>query len=151
MNPTCRPKRLPSRQRPMPRKEDYESLPAEVEYDRALDKALKLLAVRSRSRSELQDRLGPAGFSPEVVEKVDARLGELGLVDDMAFAMEWAGQATDGRGLSSRRIRHELTSRGVPPDVADEAVSETADFDRALALARRRALTYGGLQELPPT
>jgi regulatory protein len=148
MNPTCRPRRLPSRQRKIPpQEEEFESLPADVEYDRALDKALKLLTVRSRSRSELGDRLGRAGFSGEVIEKVDARLNELGLVDDLAFAKEWASQAIAGRGLSSQRIQRELATRGVPEAVTEEALpyGPGGDFDRALGLARRRVLTYGGL------
>jgi regulatory protein len=145
MNPSCRPKRLPVRRRRMSPEEEFESLPADIEYDRALDKALKLLTVRARSRSELRDRLARAGFGAEVVDKVDARLDELGLVDDLVFAKEWAGQAIAGRGLSSGRIRNELASRGIATEVVDQAVPERADFDRALGLARRRALTYGGL------
>ena len=149
MNPTCRPKRLPSRLRQPPPSEEFESLPADVEYDRALDKALRLLTVRARSRLEIGERLGRAGFGGEVIEKVEARLGELGLIDDLAFAELWAEQAIAGRGLSSRMIRRELASRGIPPGVANDALGSCGDdYDRALGLARRRAMTYGGLTKI---
>jgi regulatory protein len=142
----CRPsQRLPSRRKPT-FLIDEEPLPAVVDYDRALDKALKLLTFRARSRHEIKDRLARAGFAQDVVERVDARLFELGLLDDPGFAKEFADQAM-ARGLSLQMVRHQLSTRGVAPEVVDVALAEEAwgDLDRALGLARRRAMTYGDL------
>jgi regulatory protein len=142
----CRPsQRLPSRQKPTVLI-DEEPLPAVVDYDRALDKALKLLTFRARSRHEIRDRLARAGFAEGVVYKVDARLYELGLLDDSGFAREFADQAM-ARGLSLQLVRHQLATRGVAPDVVEVVLAEEVwgDLDRALGLARRRAMTYGDL------
>lgn len=125
-----------------------EPLPADVDYDRALDRAVSLLAERSRSRWEIRDRLRRAGFDDHLVGKVDARLMDLGILDDDAFSREIAERA--GReGMSSEATRAVLLSKGVEAEIADRAIAETgeeSDASRALALARRRARTY---RELP--
>lgn len=135
---------LPARRKPVTVKDD--PLPADVVYDRAFDKALRLLTYRSRSRKELKDRLARAGFEPEVVAKVDARLYELGLIDDPGFAKDFADQAL-ARGVSINLVRHELEDRGVAPEVVNVALAEESwgDLERARGVARRRALTYGDL------
>lgn len=125
---------------------EEEQLPAEVVYDRAFDKALRLLTYRSRSRKELKDRLARAGFEPNVVSKVEARLYELGLLDDPGFARDFAEQAL-ARGVSIHLVRHELENKGVAPDVVEIALAEETwgDLERARGVARRRALTYADL------
>lgn len=148
MKAPCRTKRLPSRTRKKD-KNSFESLPADQAYDRALDRALKLLTHRARSRWEIRERLSRAGFEEEIVDKVDARLSELDLLNDQAFAEEWAELSGNGRGLAGRAIREDLAQRGVAPQVAEAATSAlvTDDRGRALALARRRVHAY---HDLPP-
>lgn len=125
-------------------------LPSEVAYDKALDRAMGLLAARSRSRWEVRDRLLRAGFDPEVVEKVEARLIELSILDDDAFAREFVERAAAGRGVALRVIAELLRSRGVDPPVLQSALeefgeSEETESERALRLARRRLHAYSGL------
>src|SRR5206468_10552152 len=50
------------------------------------DRALRLLAVRDRSRRELQRRLLMAGFDAEAVEETLERLESAGVIDDRRFA-----------------------------------------------------------------
>jgi regulatory protein len=120
-------------------------LPADVDYDRALDRAMRLLTERARSRWEVRDRLRRAGFDDHVVAKVDARLVELAILDDYGFACLLAEQ-NRGRGISDSLIRVQLKGRGVDPETSDRAMADTEserDAERALDLARRRARTYG--------
>lgn len=147
MKAPCRTKRLPPRTRRR-NEQSFETLPADQAYDQALDRALKLLTYRSRSRWEIRERLQRAGFEEEIVDKVDARLTELDLLNDQAFAREWAQLAGDGRGLAEQAIRSDLAHRGVAPQVASAATQglATDDFGRALALARRRIHAYHDLR-----
>ena len=48
------------------------------------ERALGLLAVRPRSRRELERRLLQAGFEPEEVQDTLGRLERVGLIDDAA-------------------------------------------------------------------
>ena len=50
------------------------------------ERALGLLAVRQRSRREIQRRLERAGFGPEEVREELDRLQQVGLIDDEAFS-----------------------------------------------------------------
>lgn len=107
---------------------------------------MKLLAVRARSRRELSDRLLSMGFAPVAVEKVDVRLVELGLVDDVEFALERVRHLLS-RGRSASAMKRDLASRGVAEEVIDSSIDVLEDAggdrERAVALARRRAETCG--------
>ena len=108
-------------------------------YRTAMARAGRLLALRSRSECELRERLTTAGFDPEVVERVTARLTEVGLIDDRAFARAWVEERSRARGLGERALLAELEAKGVARAVAEEAVTEAGlDEDaRALELAHR--------------
>jgi regulatory protein len=87
------------------------------------------------------------GIEPEVAEAVLARLTDVGLIDDEAFAAAWVASRHVGRGLARKALAHELRTRGVADAVVDAAVGELdpdreADTARALA-AKRLASTRG--------
>jgi regulatory protein len=75
----------------------------------AKDAALRLLAVRARSRGELERRLAQRGFGEAVVAAALDRLAEAGLVDDAAFAAAYA-ESRAARGADARVIASELRS-----------------------------------------
>jgi regulatory protein len=105
------------------------------------DRALRLLAVRPRSRREMESRLRSAGFDAETVTEELARLEEVGLIDDERFAQEFAEQAL-GRRLSGRRaVASSLAAKGVSRPVIEQALQdvEVDDDVRAAELARSRA------------
>lgn len=143
--PSCHPEFLLHRDRRASTLTQMEPLPSEYDYDRALDYVMKLLAQRSRSRWEIRDRMRRAGFDDQVVAKVDARLVELQILDDRAFAQETV-EHSQGKGMSSFAIRRALRSKGLDGTTVEEAMrGADSDAERALELARRRARTYGRL------
>lgn len=108
----------------------------------AKDRALRLLAVRSRSREELRRRLVRAGFEAEEVAAALDDLEAVGLVDDDRFARELAAHHLERRGSGRRAALAALRRAGVGAPVAEEALSELDRGDeeaRAEALARTRA------------
>lgn len=121
----------------------------EASYDLALDKALKLLARRARSRRELRTLLARMGFEQPVVSRVESRLVEVEVLDDASFAYAAAEYYGRNRGESRRAVRSRLATEEVPEAVIGEVISEIlgeeSDLDRALALATRRARRYGRL------
>jgi regulatory protein len=111
------------------------------------ERALGLLAVRPRSRRELERRLLAARFEPEEVQDVLVRLERVGLVDDEAFARQFAEQRFGSRKEGSRAVAHGLRAAGIAPSLA-EAVSQEAPEDeeeRAADLARSRASRLTGV------
>ena len=105
----------------------------------AKDRALGLLAVRWRSRRELETRLRAAGFEPDQVSIALQDLERAGLIDDDRFARELA-RAKSGRLDGNRNVRSALAKAGVAPQLTDEVVADLGEEeDRAHALAERKA------------
>jgi regulatory protein len=105
---------------------------------------LRLLTARPRSRVELAGALRRRGIPEEVGQAVLDRLGELGLVNDAELAQTTVFSRHHHRGLGRRALNTELQRRGVPDEIAREAVAGLRPEDeerRARALVRRKLRT----------
>ncbi|MGO1053018.1 recombination regulator RecX [Crossiella sp. CA198] len=114
----------------------------------ARDICLRLLTARPRTKSELAQSLTRKGVDPEVAEGVLARLDEVGLIDDAAFAEVWVRSRHAYQGMAKRALSVELRRKGVADEVAAEAVAAVdpaAEEERARELVRKR-LRGGSLQ-----
>lgn len=80
-----------------------------------------------------------------------SRFGEVGLIDDTAFARAWVDSRHRGRGLSRQALRRELRDRGVDDEVVADAVDDVSDDDELAAargLVRKRARSMQRLEPL---
>ncbi|MBA3551947.1 MAG: regulatory protein RecX [Actinobacteria bacterium] len=112
----------------------------------AKDRALGLLAVRWRSRQELERRLLQAGFQAEDVRSTVDGLLDAGLVDDDRFARELVRSHVTTRLSGDRAIKAALRQRGVSEVVQEQALRGAGEeTERAAALASRRAPRMRGL------
>jgi len=106
------------------------------------ERALRLLAVRPRSRSELAARLRQAGFEPDEVGEELARLEGVGLVDDEDFARQLVEHELGNRRAGSRAVVQRLLAKGVDRATIDRTLATVPappEEDRALELATGRA------------
>lgn len=105
----------------------------------AMKSALRLLSYRPRSEREIRDRLTKKGVRQEVRDATLARLREIGLIDDEAYARAFV----ESRGRASPRARRliasELRTKGVGRQVADEAAADLDEREAAHRAAARRA------------
>ncbi|MBX6751069.1 MAG: regulatory protein RecX [Micromonosporaceae bacterium] len=115
--------------------------------ERARQICLRLLAVRPRTRSELATALRRRGIDAQVAEEVLRRYGEVGMVDDEAFARAWVTSRHHSRGLARRALAAELRQRGIDSDTVGRALTEL-DSDTEVATAR--ALVERKLRLEPP-
>ena len=111
------------------------------------ERALGLLAVRQRSRRELERRLVQAGFEPDDVSAELTRLEAVGLVDDEAFARAVVEGRMGSRGESRRVVAGRLAQAGVASELALVALDEApeSEQDRADRVAESRVGRLGGL------
>ena len=100
------------------------------QYPEALDRAVGLLAVRARSRQEVERRLAERGYLSDTVEMVLYKLERERLLSDEAFAQAWA-EGRAARGLGKARLRQELRMKGVESGIADNAIDALDDGDMA--------------------
>ena len=113
------------------------------------ERALGLLAVRQRSRREIQRRLERAGFGPEEIGEELDRLQQVGLVDDEAFARVVVEHSFTTRREGRRVVAGRLISAGIAPDIVEAALDPVVggEEERADAFAVAKAAK---LSSLPP-
>src|SRR3954452_13636870 len=105
-----------------------------MDHQRALEKALRALAVRERTEQELRDWLGRKNVEPDVIDDVIGAVREEGLVDDAGYARRFAEDRRVLDRWGSERIARALERRGVQRDLVDQALAGH-DRDDELAVA----------------
>ncbi len=83
--------------------------------------ALRLLAARPRSESQLRERLlerADAGLVDQCIE----RLKEMGYLDDLRYAESYASHRVRNKSIGRARVARELARREVSGDVIAEAL-----------------------------
>jgi regulatory protein len=89
-----------------------------------LEAAARFLEARSRSVAEVRRRLTGAGYRPDLVDGAIARMTELGMLDDEAFARAWVESRDRARPRGERAIREELRQKGIDREVVDMVLAE---------------------------
>ena len=87
---------------------------------------LRFLEARSRSIAEVRRRLTQAGYRPELVEGAVARLVDLGMLDDAAFAQAWIESRDRAHPRGEHALRRELGLKGVERPIVDELLATRA-------------------------
>jgi regulatory protein len=106
----------------------------------AMERAGRLLAIRPRTEIEIRSRLAKAGHDDDLIEQAVARLVEMKLIDDLEFAHRWVEERRRTRPRGAVALRAELRAKGVPEEVAEQAIAESAAGEEALATELAAAL-----------
>jgi regulatory protein len=112
-------------------------------YEKLVNSAIRFVSFRPRSEKELRDfltkKLTKWAVSGEVLlEKVIARMGELGYVDDEKFAAWWVDQRTSFKPKGNRLIKMELSAKGVPVAIISSILASRGS--ESLVEAAKRAV-----------
>ena len=114
---------------------------SETREEQAHAVCLRLLTVRSRTRSELAGNMTKRGYAEDVVASVLGRLTAVGLIDDADFADQWVRSRRTHAGKGKRALASELRTKGVDDDViaaALEGIDAGAERERAEQLVDRK-------------
>ncbi len=98
-------------------------------------RALRLLARREHSRSELARKLSPHAESSGAIDEVLEALVQKKQLSEARFAEERARSLS--RKYGAARIRQDLKSKGVSDALIDQVSSE-GEFERARAILERK-------------
>lgn len=93
----------------------------------AFDAGLKMLAYGDKTANELWRRLTEKGYSAIEADEVVAKMTEYRYIDDQAFAHRYVEK--NKKKKSKRQMKWELLKRGVPDDVADNALQDIEGSD----------------------
>lgn len=108
------------------------------QYTRGRDKAMRMLALRSRSKREIDDALRAMNLRDTIRTGLMRELEEIGLVDDARFAREFVAVKKDVRRIGPHRLRYDLGKLGLGRAAVDEALSDFG-ADEQLTMARALA------------
>jgi regulatory protein len=126
---------------------ERDSAGATDRLEQALAAAYRHLNRRERTQAEMRAHLERAGMDPRDIERAISVLIEEGYLDDARFARLLIQDKRELEGWGSDRIRRVLLTRGVDPDLVQDALAEQdavaeqgagTEIERALALLRRR-------------
>ena len=94
-----------------------------------LEAAARFLEARSRSITEVRRRLTSAGYRTELIDGAVARLKDLGMLDDEAFARAWVESRDRARPRGERALRDELRLKGIDRAVVDQVLEDRRTTD----------------------
>lgn len=93
-----------------------------VSFRRAYNKGLDLLSRRPYGVNELIKKLCEKGHEKEASQKACDRLLELGLLNDEEYARILANDLLQRKNYSTKRIKQELSFRGIPREIIENTV-----------------------------
>jgi len=122
------------------------------EDDKLYNRALRYIALRPRSRWEIEFYLQRKKAAPPLIESIINKLSVIGLVDDEKFAKAFVNDRRLLRPASRRKLVNELRKKHVPPEIIEQAVG-TENEDEQVALRavvdnKRRQTKYQDNQKL---
>jgi regulatory protein len=131
--------------------EEFAKLEQTESGDKAYLAALRFLEARPRSIAEVRARLGRKDFAPEAIDAAIARLADLELLDDTAFARYWVENRQAYRPRGAGALRDELRRKGIDADVTSEVLNDDAltgdESASAWGLARGALRKYASSQD----
>lgn len=115
------------------------------QYPEALNKAVTLLAQRAHASGEIRQKLQRACYLEDTVDMVLYKLQKERLLNDEAFAREFA-RSCALRRMGRNRIRQELARKGLSRALIDQALEELPQEeaeDAAVQLAQKLLRKHG--------
>lgn len=114
------------------------------QYPMALNDAVALLAQRARASGEIRQKLRRKLYMEDTIEMVLYKLEKERLMDDEAFARDWAASRNRCQ-IGRSRILRELRMKGIPQEMAERALEELDEDEgdeAAVALAHKLLRRY---------
>lgn len=114
------------------------------QYPVALNDAVALLAQRARASGEIRQKLRRRLYMEDTIEMVLYKLEKERLMDDEAFARDWAASRARSQ-IGRSRILRELRMKGIPQEMAERALDELDEDEcdeAAVALAQKLLRRY---------
>ena len=99
------------------------SIMQSVNSYKAKEKALNILSYRSHSKKEIIDKI-KRNFGEECAKETANKLESIGLVNDKEFALNYIRQLSEIKRYGIKRIKLELSKKGIHPELISEIVEE---------------------------
>lgn len=111
-----------------------------------LDRAIKLIARRPRSKKEITLYLKKKKACPTLINQIVKELQSLGLIDDREFALWWIGQRQTFRPKGKYALQKELQAKGIDRTLVESLLESLNEEKEAQKALKKRLDRY---QDLP--
>ncbi len=115
-------------------------LQGQLEINRGLGTAYRIIKYRPRSEKEIRNRLQKHGFGDTQIDQVIEKLKEQHLLDDQKFAEFWTDQRTAFSPRSRWLVSRELGQKGIDKEIIEQAVGDIDEDSAAYDLAYKKAV-----------
>jgi len=108
---------------------------------KARERALRLIAYRDRTVSEIRKRLIGSDFPEDVVNEVVKQMVQAELINDEKFSRDYVKNRSAAKPMGRKRLTWELRSKGAEPPAVEQALEgldEQAEYRLALETAQKK-------------
>jgi regulatory protein len=107
----------------------------------AYERAVRFLANRPRSTSEIRRKLAEKKTPSAIVETVIGRLQAAGYLNDVEFAKYWVQNRQESSPRGAMALRMEMREKGVPSSIIDDVLADQDAETLALRAAEKKVRT----------
>lgn len=116
------------------------------EFQKLLDKALRLISRRPRSEKEIRDYLKRRKSPSKLIEAVVKKLKQLNQINDSAFASWWVEQRSTFRPRGKFGLTMELRQKGIEEKIIKKVIQKKVnELSLATKAAQKKFKTYKNL------
>lgn len=121
---------------------EIENLVFKNEFQKLVDRTLRLISARPRSEKEIADYLRKRKVGPRLIEAVIKKLKSLGQLDDLEFARWWVEQRVAFRPRGRMGLTMELKRKGINLEIIEATVGGIDELFLAQKVASKRLRAY---------
>lgn len=115
-------------------------------FEGTKNKALKYLEYRVHSAQEMRQKLKRAGAEEENIERVMDFLCEYKFINDEEFARLYINELKNMKKFGKKRVRMELARKGIPAEIAEQAMLEAEWNEEEVLLPMMRKKLGGDFE-----
>ena len=108
-----------------------------TKYQKAYEKAQKLLKIRPHHSVEIQRKLTLRGFDRNITSQVISQLTEEGLLDDARFAQLYLDSLTRHKTFGFYGLKAKLMQRGIAGQEAESLLKQNLSLEAEKEIALR--------------
>lgn len=124
--------------------DEVKKLKGRAVVDKAFDATIRYVAVRPRSRWEIESYLKRKKVEEPVAVQILNKLSDLNYVNDESFAQSWVNNRRLLKPMSRRKLTLELRQKRVDSQIIDKILSEdeVSDSDTLQQLVAKKRSKY---------
>lgn len=121
-----------------------EELKGRAEHDKAMDRVLQYIAIRPRSKWEIEQYLMRKNTPAPLQDTILNMLSIKKYIDDEAFATSWVNNRRLLKPVSKRKLILELRQKRIDSSIIDKVLEEdeTSDFSTLQELVAKKRGRY---------